>query len=252
MPANPQAISVFAAFAFVGALVCCWLVFAKKQEPTKERLFAEAFCNALNAKRSGWKVRDDSVEGPDGIVIRFGDRHNEEHLGHMDVEIIFAEHVPDTIRFWDCTTGFGSDLATCAKNAAHLWASTTGSCVLELKFSRTGEFAAHFDPKDPTGLLGWHAVCSDLVGYGAGSKATELQKWWVDTQKVLPALSPALSDLSHAPHGIKIFFGGEDTAEVRVDGNYHEAASKALAALDWPRNSEFSFLRAYVIAVHRG
>jgi hypothetical protein len=71
---------------------------------------------------------------------------------------------------------------------------------------------------------------------------------------VLPKLSHALSsslDDNTCPHGIKIFFGGDDIAEVRLDGEEHEAASVVLENLDWPRLASTAFVRSYVLALHR-
>lgn len=214
--------------------------------------FAQAFREALNDRRAGWELRGESLVGQDGLVLRFGERHQSTSPGHVDIEIIFDEDKGDSVRLLDCAVGFGESLSAQAKNCAYLWAATTGGCILELKYSRTGEFASHYEAKDPEGLVGWHAVCSDLIGYGTGNKAKELQDWWVKSTKVLPTIASTLTGMSDSPHGIKIFFGGEDTAEVRVDGEYHEAASKALAEMDWPRNDLSGFLRAYVIAIHRG
>ncbi len=214
-------------------------------------IFAQAFRKALNDRRPGWELRGESLVGPDGLVLRFGERHHSTSPGHVDIEIIFDENKEDSVRLLDCAVGFGDSLSEQVRNCAHLWAATTGGCILELKYSRTGEFASHYDTKDPEGLVGWHAVCSDLIGYGTGDSAKKLQEWWVESKKVLPTLAPTLQAMSDSPHGIKIFLGGEDTAEVRVDGEYHESASQALAEMDWPRNDLSGFLRVYVIAIHR-
>ncbi|WP_433425933.1 DUF6348 family protein [Microtetraspora malaysiensis] len=54
------------------------------------------------------------------------------------------------------------------------------------------------------------------------------------------------------------FFGGghgadgsDETAEVRVDGVHHEAASRVLAHLDWPRPADgMSYARTFMLLVH--
>ncbi|WP_433357422.1 DUF6348 family protein [Microtetraspora malaysiensis] len=59
--------------------------------------------------------------------------------------------------------------------------------------------------------------------------------------------------------GIKAFFGGGhgadgsvETAEVRVDGVHHEAASRVLARLGWPRPADgMSYARTFMLLVHR-
>jgi hypothetical protein len=222
------------------------------QNRSRESQFAQAFCNALSSKLSGWQLRKEDLVGPCGLVLRFGELHPSNSPGHIDIEIIFDEGNDDSTVLVDCAVGFGGTQEERVKNCAHLWVATTGVCVLELKYSLTGEFACHYGAQDPGGLLGWHAICGDLIGYGRGTGAKALQDWWMKSNNVLPSIAPAMEGLSDSPHGIKIFFGGEDTAEVRIDGEYHESASQALAGMDWPRNDPSSFLRAYVIAIHRG
>ncbi|MGI5156638.1 DUF6348 family protein [Microbispora sp. CA-102843] len=59
--------------------------------------------------------------------------------------------------------------------------------------------------------------------------------------------------------GVKAFFGGghgsdgpSETAEVRVDGLLHEAASRVLAGLGWPRPADgLSYARTFMLFVHR-
>ena len=59
--------------------------------------------------------------------------------------------------------------------------------------------------------------------------------------------------------GVKAFFGGGhgvdgpvETAEVRVDGVHHEAASRVLAGLGWPRPAGgLSYARTFMLFVYR-
>jgi hypothetical protein len=45
--------------------------------------------------------------------------------------------------------------------------------------------------------------------------------------------------------------GHPPVAEVRIDGERHEAASRALLAMDWPRDRAAGMARSYVLFVHR-
>ncbi|MGI5489677.1 DUF6348 family protein [Microtetraspora malaysiensis] len=46
--------------------------------------------------------------------------------------------------------------------------------------------------------------------------------------------------------------GSVETAEVRVDGVHHEAASRVLARLGWPRPADgMSYARTFMLLVHR-
>ncbi len=219
---------------------------------TKASHFAHAFCGALNHLMPGWSVADEAVMGPDDVVIRFSEEHCADSDGHMDVSFGFRDSDPHGLRLWDCVSGFGETIADCASSAAHLWGATSAPALLELKYSRSGHFADHFHGHELNGLTGWHCICGAVMGYGTGGSGAALQDWWISKQTVLPAISASLSDLSDdLPHAIKIFFGGPDVAEVRVDGEIHERASSTLLSLDWPRMEPFGFLRVFVIALHR-
>jgi len=219
--------------------------------PDKINEFAASFQDALNALKPGWNSRDGSIYGPDGAVIRFSERHNADSNGHVDVEFVINDQDPDSPRLLDCVSGFGNTISDYAASAARIWASTSGVALLELKYSRRGEYADHFRGHEAKGLIGWHCICSAVLGYGRGGSAEVLQDWWLKRQTVLPAISPFLRTLSgDCPHTVKVFFGAQETAEVRVDGEIHEGASAALLALDWPRMEPPGFLRVFVIALH--
>lgn len=214
--------------------------------------FANAFAEVLNGVMPGWVVEQDMIRGPEDAAVRFGARHPVSSPGHADVEFSFEDRAADSLRLWDCVVGFGEDLQARARNAATIWGSTSAMALLEFKYSRRGKYADHYMSHEATGLTGWHAICSPIIGWGQGDGGRELQEWWTRHEQVLPALAPALQDLQdNLPHAIKVFLGGQDVAEVRVDGEHHDAASDALLALDWPRQDPASFVRAFVIAIHR-
>jgi len=111
-------------------------------------------------------------------------------------------------------------------------------------------------PDDPDGLPGWHAIHSGINGWGVGDEYDAVQMW-AARHPLLPRLAPALEGAFDREYlvGIKLIFGGgegSEVAEVRVGGIRHEAASRALAALDWPRpRSGFSYARAFALLVQR-
>lgn len=218
-------------------------------------ILLEAFRDALNALKPGWSVTRDGIVGPGGAVVRLTQRHEVQSVGHVDVQFILSDASTRPAVLWDCVAGFGATPAERARFAARLWSQTTAGALCELKYSLRGEFADHFRGNEPGGLTEWHVICSPILGFGAGESSCKLQQWWLDNP-VLPSLTHALGDsLSEqdCPHGIKILFGGDGDgiAEVRVDGEPHEAASTALAGLAWPRLEPPGFVRSYVIALHR-
>lgn len=220
--------------------------------PDKTIQFAEAFCDVLNGLMPGWDTEAGVIRGPDGAVIRFSERHSAGSDGHADLEFSFRDNDPQTFRLWDCVSGFGATLSECARSAARLWGATSAGALLELRYSRRGEFADHFHGNEPQGLVGWHCICGAVIGYGQGDSPQSLQDWWLSRHAVLPTISPFLRTLADdRPHSIKVFFGAQDVAEVRVDGDIHEEASAALLSLDWPRLEPVGYIRVFVIALHR-
>jgi len=213
----------------------------------------QAFSDALNELRPGWSVNDNRVDGPDGAVVRLAQRHHSLSLGHYDIEFILDATSPRPVGIWDCVGGFGSTEAERAGFAARLWSLTTAVTVLELKYSGRGDFADHYRGSEPDGFTGWHAIAGAIIGFGADASATALQQWWV-ANPPLPAIARALvgslNDDS-GPYGLKILFGGEGVGEVRVNGEAHDGASRAVAALPWPRLQPPAFVRSFVILVHR-
>ncbi len=169
------------------------------------------------------------------------------------MQFVLDEASSRRIELWDCVAGLGATHLDRARFAARLWGQTTAGALLELKYSRRGEFADHYHSSDVGGLSGWHAIAGAIVGFGQGASPSKLQQWWL-SNPVLPTLAGALNDSlpePDAPFGLKIFFGGDGVAEVRVDGDRHDAASFALCALPWPRLQPPGFVRSYVIALHR-
>src|SRR5262245_47328706 len=97
----------------------------------KQTQFADAFCEVLNRLRPGWETKGGWIRGPEGVAIRFAERHCANSQGHVDVEFSFQDSAPRTWRLWDCVTGLGSTLSQCAQSAAHLWGATTAGPMLE-------------------------------------------------------------------------------------------------------------------------
>lgn len=213
----------------------------------------EAFREALNALRPGWVVTGGAIVGPDGAAVRLAERDVSRIEGHVDVQFVLDDASPRRVELWDCVVGYGATAADRARFAANMWGQTTAGVLLELKYSRRGEFADHYHAADAGGFSGWHSIAGAIVGFGKGESPSALQRWWLDNP-VLPALARALDDSLNEPEGpfgLKILFGGDGIAEVRVNGEQHDAASSALASLPWPRLSPAGFVRSYVLVLHR-
>lgn len=140
--------------------------------------------------------------------------------------------------------------------AIDIWLGTTGSALFEL-LVQDGSFAGHFQGDNPDGFPGWHLIHGGIVGWGSGADHDVVQLWARDNllpPKLAPVLRKDLALTGGQLIGIKAFFGGSqqsETAEVRVNGDLHEAASAVLAGLDWPRPvDDLSYARTFLLLVH--
>jgi len=209
-----------------------------------------AFAAALEALRPGWAVTGNRIVGPNGVTVTLSQRHSVENDGHVDVELLVPSAGGQPATFIDCVSGFGATAAARARFAAHLWSQTTGAACLEFAYSLRGDFADHYRGSDTKGFTNWHAIAGAIIGFGHGESADILQRWWL-SNRVLPCLSQALAqEISGQPHGVKILFGGDRVAEVRLDGECHDAASRALKSLPWPTTNPAAFVRSYVVLLH--
>ena len=213
----------------------------------------EAFLEVLNALRPGWVMTGDAISGPGGAVVRLGESHQSEVEGHVDVQFVLDDTSPRRFELWDCVAGYGETPGDRAQFAAYVWGQTTAGVLLEVKYSLTGEFADHYHGDDTDGFSGWHTIHGGIVGFGDADSANKLQQWWLNNP-LLPALARALDhtlDEKDGPFGLKILFGGDGVAEVRINGERNEVASSMLVSLPWPRLHPPAFVRSYVLLVHR-
>ncbi|TMR96160.1 DUF6348 family protein [Nonomuraea basaltis] len=200
-----------------------------------------------------WQIRDGLAKGPGtvGVVLR------DDHAGgpaHLDLDFVLDVDRPEDTTITDCVVGYGATTEEAVDRAVQVWLDTTASAVLEL-LTQDGSFAGHFGPADPDGFPGWHAVHGGITGWGTGDDHDAVQRWAV-RHVLLPHLAPALKGTFGRArlNGVKAFFGGgegSETAEIRVNGDYHEAGSRALADLDWPRPANgVSYARTFMLLVH--
>jgi hypothetical protein len=154
---------------------------------------------------------------------------------------------PDVPCFMDCVVAISGD----APKAADTWVQTAGACMLEL-LDRRQFFADHADPDDERGVPGWHCIASGAVGLGVDAvESRRLQKSLADANVLHHIADTFTADLeSPFFNGIKIFYGGQPgkaQAEIRVNGERHEAASAALAAMGLPEPNAFTMVRSYAL-----
>ncbi|MFC8722018.1 DUF6348 family protein [Kitasatospora sp. NPDC057198] len=154
---------------------------------------------------------------------------------------------PDVPCFMDCVVSMSAD----PQDAANTWVQTAGACLLEL-LDRRGDFADHVDAEDEGGVPGWHMIVSGVVGLGLDvDESWRLQGALLEAN-VLHRIAGSFVEDLESPffNGVKVFYGGSPgamRAEVWVNGECHQAATAAMAALGLPEPAVFTAVRFYAL-----
>jgi hypothetical protein len=210
----------------------------------------EAFAPGVTA---GAEIRGNALLSPDGWAVAVTP---PQHGGGRHYDLVVRLDVNDErdlSGFADCVVAMSAD----PRDAADAWVQTTGACLLELLDQR-GHFADRYGPDHPRGVPGRHAVVSGVVGLGLDPDESRRVQGALLDVNVLHRIADTLTSGSASPGatgvtgatGVKVFYGGRPgamQAEIRVDGERHEAASAAMAALDLPEPSVFTAVRYYAL-----
>lgn len=172
-----------------------------------------------------------------------------ERTAHLDLGFVLNTARQDST-IWDCASGFGSTRDEAITSAAQAWLRTTAPVIVELMTGQ-GTFADHYSSLE-CGLAGRHVIHGPILGWGASDGPDALQSWWL-AHPVLPTLTPVLRpdewpDLA----AIRVFFGsqgGQDTAEVKVNGTVVPHANALLLQQDWPRTPRPAYVRSFLLAI---
>ncbi|MFD0124002.1 DUF6348 family protein [Streptomyces virginiae] len=200
---------------------------------------------------AGAELQGNSLESPQGWAVAVGppghgdDRHYDL-IAFPDVSI-----QPDVPCFVDCVV-----VVTTARDAAGLWARSAGACLLELLYEHE-ELADHYGPDDEHGVLGWRSISSGALAYGLSDQENlRLQNALVEADVLREIADTFTADLEPVRfNGVRVFYGGVPgamEAEVRVNGERHEAASAALAALGLPEPTVFTVARSFTLVLPAG
>lgn len=196
----------------------------------------------------GCQIRNGMMAGTQGWGLMALPNHTDDPR-HFDIGFILA---PQPAIVPDCINGIGSPPEAAAM-MVRIWRETSGACLAEM-LTRRGEYASHVDGSGSVGLPGWHSVVSGVPAYGPDRTSNDtLQAALVDRdvlREIAPQLVQALDRPAH--NGIKVYYHRTPTsatAEVRVNGEPHQAASQALAALPWPEVTAPATARFYAVAV---
>lgn len=228
---------------------------ARTAEPSGERLsdleFLALVRDSLEAQApgvtSGAELKGNSLMSPRGWAVGVLPPHHATGH-HYDLAAMPDVSVqPDVPVFLDCSVAMSGN----PKHAADAWVQTAGACLLEL-LDRRGRFADHEGPSEARGVPGWHLIVSSPVGFGLDVAETQRLQAAMLTMNVLHRIAESyIADLeSPFFNGVKVFYGGRPgamQAEVRINGERHEAASAALAALGLPEPATFTAVRYYAL-----
>jgi uncharacterized protein DUF6348 len=201
----------------------------------------------------GTRLKGQSLFSPQGWVIAVAP---QTHGGDHHYDLVAFPHVDTTPGagmqndlpcFVDCAVAMSGN----PRHAADMWVQTAGMCLLELR-ERRGRFADHIGPGDQRHVPGWHTIASGAGGFGLEVAQTERLQTALLEANVLSRVADAFTADLESPffNGIKVFYGGQPgamNAEIRVNGDRHEAASAAMAALGLPEPTVFTAVRYFAL-----
>ncbi len=205
----------------------------------------------LNQLVPGWKVAGDEVHGPFTAVVRFGREHFDDPR-HVDLDLVLDPGDPERTTIADCFSAPGETIEEAVTQGIRMWAETTGATALEL-MTQESRFANHYDDGEPGAFPGWHMIGGGIAGWGAGPDVGAVQRWIAEAKPWI-ALAPAMDGALDRDriNGVKLFIAGSAhnaITEVRINGQVHELASRALLELDWPRVPEGSVARTFFLLI---
>ncbi|MGW2960793.1 DUF6348 family protein [Streptomyces sp. NPDC001220] len=195
----------------------------------------------------GAQLKGNSLISPQGWAVAVAPPH---HGGGRHYDLVALPDVslqPDVPCFMDCVVSMSAD----PQDAANSWVQTAGACLLEL-LDRGEHFADHAGPDDERGVPGWHVITSGAVGLGRDVDENRRLQGALLEANVLHRIADSFTTDLESPffNGIKVFYGGSPgamQAEIRVNGERHEAASAAMAALELPEPTTFTAVRFYAL-----
>ncbi|GIH09271.1 hypothetical protein Rhe02_73380 [Rhizocola hellebori] len=197
-----------------------------------------------------WQMTDGPMLRSGSLGVRVLPADSDDYR-HLDLEILLNAARTDVPTIVDCTVGVAADPVEAARQAIGAWIETCAVTVLEM-IEQQGRLASHFRSGDQGGVSGWHAIVGSITGWSVDG-SQDKQEWFAEAMP-WSILAPVITTGLDRPHlnGVRMLVGqgGDFTeCEVRINGRRHEPSSAALAALDWPRTSQFGLARTFVLLV---
>lgn len=230
---------------------------ARDAEPPVERLPDLEFLALVKASleecapgvTQGTELKGNSLISPRGWAVAVAPPH---HGGGHHYDLVALPDVsvqPDVPCFLDCVVAMPGN----PREAARAWVETAGACLLEL-LDRRERFADHAGPDHERGVPGRHSIISGVVGFGLDAAESRRLQTALLEANVLHRIAGTFTADLESPffNGIKVFYGGRPgamEAEIRVNGERHESASAAMAALNLPEPTVFTAVRYYALLI---
>ncbi|MDI6104811.1 DUF6348 family protein [Actinoplanes sp. NEAU-A12] len=197
-----------------------------------------------------WRLADGPMLRSGSLGVRVLPADSDDYR-HLDLEILLNADRLDVPTIVDCTVGIATDPVEAARQAIQAWIDTCLVTVLEM-VQQQGRLAGHFRSGEQGGFSGWHAIVGSVTGWSVDG-SQDKQQWFAEAMP-WSTLAPVITAGLDRPHlnGIRMLVGqgGDFTeCEVRINGQKHEPSAAALAALDWPRTSQFGLARVFVLLV---
>ncbi|MEU6275027.1 DUF6348 family protein [Streptomyces populi] len=227
----------------------------RKAQPSEERLPDLEFLALVRASLEeyapgvtrGAELKGNSLSSPSGWAVGVAPPH---HGGGRHYDLVALPDVsvqPEVPCFTDCVVAMSGD----PRGAADVWVQTAGACMLELLDPRS-RFADHVEPDHERGVPGRHSIVSGAVAFGLDAAENRRLQTALLEANVLHRIADTFTADLESPYfnGVKVFYGGRPGAmqcEIRVNGERHESASAALAALDLPEPTVFTAVRQYAL-----
>lgn len=223
-------------------------------ERERLQLAREVFARTMNRSMPTWRVEGDRVVGPGTSAVYIECRHDVEHPEHLDIGFHLKRDEPESDGnpvCWDCVSGLGETLEAAFEQATEVWRRTTCPVFIELCNQNSGEAMNLIDDKELA--PGWHVIHGLPVAVGRDGNANQAIANFILDAKVLAVIGPPLTLDFTRPrmNFVKVFYlsGGEPVAEVRLNGERHDAASEVLASLHWP-DVAVAVVRCGILYIH--
>lgn len=197
----------------------------------------------------GVELKGNSMISPQGWAVAVAPPF---HGGGRHYDLVALPDVnvqPDVPMFQDCVVAMSGNHRVAADN----WVQTSGACLLEM-LDRRERFAGHDGPDDERGVPGWYTISSGATAFGLDQAENHRMQVALLNANVLHRIADTFTADLESPffNGVKVFYGGMPESmecEVRVNGERHDAASAAMAALDLPVPTAFTTVRYFALVL---